>query len=381
MKTFSRPLFFFLMALYSGQQVHAQKIWEHPLVKRFTSSTSDSTRSASLLFLPVLGYAQETGLEFGATGMYNFYTDRSDTSIYTSSINSVISFTTEKQINLKLESDVWTTGNAYHYIAALRYKKFPFNFYGLGDQTRAADKEVITQNFFQFNLEAEKKLLSRYYGGLNVRYEHFEYLQDDGTSFSSPALRGAAGGRYLAIGISQSYDSRNSNTETTRGVYGRVKYAYAPDLWKKENFTGSLLSIDLRGFLPLRQRLTLGIQGIFESVLSDRTPFYLTPQLGNDEMMRGYYQGRYRDENYLAAQTELRYRIHPRIGLAAFVGAGTVYHGSVDLSRLKLAGGGGFRYFFDLEHHSSIRFDYAIGEKKAGESRQGGFYLALGQAF
>src|SRR5690606_19621758 len=84
-----------------------------------------------LLFLPVLGYAQETGLEFGATGMYNFYTDRSDTSIYTSSINSVISFTTEKQINLKLESDVWTTGNAYHYIAALRYKKFPFNFYGL----------------------------------------------------------------------------------------------------------------------------------------------------------------------------------------------------------------------------------------------------------
>ena len=381
MKTLSRSVLFFLIAIYSGQQVYAQNIWDHPLIKRFTSSTSDSTRSASLLFLPVLGYAQETGLEFGATGIYNFYTDRSDTSIFTSSVNSVVSFTTEKQVNLKLESDVWTTGNAYHYIAAIRYKKYPFNFYGLGDQTLAADKQVITQNFFQINLEAEKKLLPRYYAGLNLLYENFDYLQDDGTSFTSPSLTGAAGGRYLAFGVSQSYDSRNSNTETNKGLYGRIKYAYAPDFWKEENFTGSLLSIDLRGFVPLRERLTLGVQGILETVLSKSTPFYLTPQLGNDEMMRGYYQGRYRDENYLAMQSELRYRLHPRIGLAAFFGAGTVYRNSVDLSKLKLAGGGGFRYFFDLEHHSSIRFDYAIGEKKAGESRQGGFYLALGQAF
>lgn len=381
MKTLRSSVLLFLIAVCSGQQAQAQKIWHHPLIKRFTSSTADSTRSASVLFLPVLGYAQETGLEFGATGMYNFYTDRSDTSIFTSSINSVVSFTTEKQVNLKLESDLWTTGNAYHYIAAIRYKKYPFNFYGLGDETLAADKQVIIQKFFQINLEAEKKLLPRYYGGLNMLYENFDYLQDDGSYFTAPSLKGAAGGRYLAFGLSQSYDSRNSNTETTKGAYGRAKYAYAPNFWGAENFTGSLLSVDLRGFVPLHDRLTLGIQGILETVLSENTPFYLTPQLGNDEMMRGYYQGRYRDENYLAMQSELRYRLHPRIGLAAFFGAGTVYRNSIDLSKLKLAGGGGVRYFFDLEHHSSIRFDYAIGEKKAGESRQGGFYLALGQAF
>lgn len=381
MKTLSRILFLTLIALLSGQPARAQKLWDHPLVKRFTSSTSDSTRSGSLLFLPVLGYSQETGLEFGATGIYNFYTDRADTGIFTSNLNSVVSFTTEKQVNLKLESDLWTTGNTYHYIAALRYKKYPFNFYGLGDQTRADDKQVLTQNFFQVNLEAEKKILPRYYAGLNVLFENFDYREEDGTDFTSPSLAGAGGGRYLAFGISQSYDSRNSNTETTKGFYARGKYAWAPDFWGGEHFTGSLLSVDLRGFLPLQRQLTLGFQGILETVLSDSTPFYLTPQLGNDEIMRGYYQGRYRDENYLAVQSELRYRLHPRIGLAAFLGAGSVYRNEIDLSKLKLAGGGGVRYFFDLEHHSSIRFDYAIGEKKAGEGRQGGFYLALGQAF
>src|SRR5690606_17025280 len=110
-------------------------------------------------------------------------------------------------------------------------------------------------------------------------------------------------------------------------------------------------------------------------------PFYLTPQLGSDAMMRGYYQGRYRDKSYLSGQGELRYRVHPRIGLAAFVAAGNVYSDAIDLSATKFSGGGGFRYFFDLEHNTSVRFDYAIGEKNPGEKRQGGFYLALGQAF
>lgn len=107
----------------------------------------------------------------------------------------------------------------------------------------------------------------------------------------------------------------------------------------------------------------------------------MTPQLGSDEMMRGYYQGRYRDKNYLAVQSEIRYRVHPRIGMVAFIGAGTVYHDTINLSNFKLSGGGGLRYFFDLEHNSSVRFDYAIGEKNPGEKRQGGFYIALGQAF
>ena len=43
--------------------------------------------------------------------------------------------------------------------------------------------------------------------------------------------------------------------------------------------------------------------------------------------------------------------------------------------------GGGLRYFIDLEHHSSIRLEYGFGEKRPGEKRQGGFYLALSEAF
>src|SRR5690606_17443549 len=108
---------------------------------------------------------------------------------------------------------------------------------------------------------------------------------------------------------------------------------------------------------------------------------YLLPQLGNDEMMRGYYQGRYRDRNMAAIQSEVRYRIHPRIGLALFAAAGSVFPNLQALRSIKVSYGGGISYFFDIEHQSSVRIDYGAGEKRIGEKRQNGFYIALGQAF
>lgn len=383
MKTgFNVPLLILVLLLNITPTFAQKRLWDIPIIKRLTSSTPDTSRKATLLVLPTLGYSQETGLEYGLSGMYNFYIDKTDTAIYTSNIIALASLTTQKQVNLKLESDIWTKNNDYHYITTLRYKKYPFNYYGLGALTRDNDKSVLTQNFIQLNFEAEKKVLKNYYVGVNALFESFDFtdFSEEGI-FNPDLIYGGEGGKYLALGISQSYDSRNSNTETTEGLYGRLKYAYAPDFWGATNFHGGILSVDLRSFFTLKKNLVLGLQGLYESVMATDVPFYLTRQLGNDAMMRGYYQGRYRDENYLAAQAELRYRMHPRVGVVAFFGAGSVYQNQPDLSHLKFSGGGGVRYFFDLQHGSSIRFDYAIGEKRQGEKRQGGFYLALGQAF
>src|SRR5690554_5913164 len=228
---------FILIAFLSNfhNQLFAQKrLWDIPIVKKLTTTTKDSTRSPSVLILPVLGYSQETKLELGATGIYNFYVDKTDTTIYTSNINTVVSFTTEKQINLKLESDIWTKNNDYHYITALRYKKYPFNYYGIGDETFASDKTLLSQRFIQFNFELEKKIVKKYYTGVNILFENFTYKeQSQNGNFDPSQVYGGYGGKYLALGLSQSYDSRNSNTETTKGLYGRIKYAYAPDFWKK----------------------------------------------------------------------------------------------------------------------------------------------------
>ena len=65
------------------------------LIKKLFSNDADSTRSPSFLALPVLGYAQETGLEFGAISLYSFYTDRKDTLTRASRLSGVATFTTK----------------------------------------------------------------------------------------------------------------------------------------------------------------------------------------------------------------------------------------------------------------------------------------------
>ncbi|MEO8796197.1 MAG: BamA/TamA family outer membrane protein, partial [Daejeonella sp.] len=189
-------------------------------------------------------------------------------------------------------------------------------------------------------------------------------------------------GKIFFAGVSQSIDSRNTNTYTTKGTYIKVNYSYAPDFFGGDNFNGSLLKADFRTFKSLASKLVLGVNGNYQSLNGNRSPFYLLPQLGNDNIMRGYYTGRYRDNNLLALQAEIRYRFNPRFGLVGFAGGGTVYKSrNFSFADLKPSLGGGFRYFFDVERGLSVRMDYAIGEKRAGESRQSGFYLALGESF
>ena len=98
--------------------------------------------------------------------------------------------------------------------------------------------------------------------------------------------------------------------------------------------------------------------------------------------MRGYYTGRYRSQNLLAAQTEYRFRFIPRVGAAAFLGFGNVYSfRGFSFNDLKPSTGAGLRYFINPKNGTTLRLDYAFGEKRANEKRQQGFYLSFGEAF
>lgn len=368
--------------VFSSFAQEKKSFWEHKLIKRFVSPEKDSTRSAGFVVVPALGYAQETGLEFGLAGVYNFYVDKADTTIRTSNLTFIGTFTTERQTNLKLESDTWTTGNQYHYISELRFRNFPFNFYGLGNQTAQRDEDVLLMQLVKIRLEGERRLAPGYYAGLNFAFEHFIFTdRQRGGIFDNRPPYGQDGGYHLLLGISQLFDTRDRNTYTTKGYYLRTKYVYSPGIGGGNHFKGSIVDVDARAFFPLTNQLTLGLDANYKTSFGASVPFYVYQELGGDMMMRGYYTGRYRDRSLLALQSELRYRFHPRLGVVGFAGTGSTYSHGLRNARLVPSYGGGLRYFFDLEHNSSIRLDYGFGERRPGEKRQGGFYLSLSESF
>ncbi|MFZ4863462.1 polymerase [Sphingobacterium sp. Mn56C] len=351
------------------------------IAKKVFSAQGDSTRSASFMALPALAYAQETGFEFGIASNYNFYLDKKDPQSRTSSVMLIGTLTTKNQKKININTDIWTKNNDYHILGELRLRDWPFNFYGIGNDTWQKDENNLDQKLYRVKLDVEKKVISNLYVGINANYDNFSFkdLLGDGI-FEQSNLTGKNGGQFLALGFSTLYDTRNVTTYTTAGMYARVKWAYAPRIFKADDFKGSLTEVDVKGFIPFNRKVTLAAQGIYRGTQGKNIPFYVMRDLGGDMIMRGYYLGRYKDNNYIASQAELRYRLHPRFGVSGFVGTGSTFSDNHKI-RMVPSYGGGLRYFFSIEHSSSIRIDYAIGEQRPGEKRQSGFYLSVSEAF
>ncbi|PST84713.1 polymerase [Pedobacter yulinensis] len=373
-----------LISLLALSLLAAPAAAQRKLIEKYLSNKKDSSRRPSFMPVPVFGYSQEIGVEFGLGALYSFYADRTDTAQRSSNFSGNLSTSTKKIFNISLNADGWAKGNRYHYIADVKIRKMPFDFFGTGNSTAEADKDRLVQNMVKLAFDLEKRLLPHAYTGVSTAFEQYHFTDKAaGGMFSQPDLTGAPGGRALFIGLSQSYDTRNSNNYPGRGFFGRVTYQYAPDLFGAGHFSGSRITANLSNFWTLHPKFILGAQGIYQTVQSRNTPFWMLPQLGNDEMMRGYYTGRYRDENLLAFQAELRFRYNHRFGAAVFAGTGQVFG---EKSNLAMRGfkpnyGAGFRYFFDPEKGLSVRLDYGVGEKRPNEKRQGGFYISLAEAF
>ena len=344
----------------------------------------DSTKHSSFVILPVLSSAPETGLEIGGAGLYSYYSDtakKSNTKV--SNIFGYATVTTKGQSRFSLSTTYFSPQNTWHLYSAISYTHFPFNFYGIGNDTRKADGELVDEKRFKLNFDAERLVTKNLYagivaGGFNYKYSDLDPI---GFHFETDPIADRFGGASVFIGPSLIYDTRNNNTYTTKGMIITAYYNLMHGILSNNNYVGGFLNLEYSQFFLLSKRLVLGIDIQEQSLTGGQSPFYLLPSLGSDEMMRGYYNGRYRDRNFIAGQAELRYRITDRIGIVGFLGTGEVAHSSFSINSLKPDYGGGLRYFFDTEKGLSIRADYGIGEKAPGESRQSGFYIGLGQAF
>ncbi|MBD1392822.1 BamA/TamA family outer membrane protein [Mucilaginibacter glaciei] len=345
--------------------------------------SKDSTKKASFVLLPVLSTAPETGLEIGGSALYSFYTDTVSRNTRVSNIFAYGTITTKGQSRINLSSSYWAPQNKYHYTGSVGYINFPFDFYGVGNNTRKADADRLGQKRVRVTATAEKKLGNNIYVGLvGGGYDYrFDDQNTTGIFATDPTIEGRHGGTFLYIGPSLVFDSRNNNTYTTKGIHFTSYLNLMKGVNSNNGYSGGLFNAEYAQYFRVSKRFVLAVDIQEQSLTGSQSPFYLLPALGSDEMMRGYYNGRFRDRNLLAGQTELRYRLADRIGIVGFLGAGQVFNKKFDLSEFKPNYGGGLRYFFDTEKGLSIRVDYGVGEKRPGESRQSGVYIGLGEAF
>jgi len=259
-------------------------------------------------------------------------------------------------------------GNDRYYIGiSADYFRFVDKFWGIGNNTPDFDSAGYIRKLIWLNLEFDVSVVGPLKVGVNYDFNSTTIEDKQSNPFLlSGSVTGSDGGTSSGIGAVLFADTRNSAFYPTKGGYYKLSFLTAVD-WLGSSFSFRRWILDLRHYVSMSSSLVLAMQ-VFGTAITGDPPFYMLPALGGDNIMRGYYEGRYRDKFYLAAQGELRVRLTKRWGLVGWAGIGDV-SGDIPGFRLKDGKptfGVGVRFALDPVEVVNVRADFGYGQDTRG---------------
>lgn len=333
-----------------------------------------------LLIFPLVARSTETSWVFGVANAFIFKTNKKDTALRVSTIPSGFLYTLNNQILIALGANIFLPKERYIIRFENSFSKFPDKFWGIGNKTDGKEPESYTFTQFYINPQLYRKVQGNLFLGAGLDFQRVFNLEYSANGyFDQDKVLGAYDrGEYSVLGYSFfiNYDSRNHAYQPNNGSLFRVKFSdFNKGFISDYNFT--VLEIDYRKFIKVSRKSILAIQSLntfnFGSV-----PYRNLSILGGNNMMRGYYAGRYRDRKSLTAQVEYRFPIKGRFAGVAFGSIGEVANdfGDFSVDRIKPAIGTGLRFAVLKQEKLNLRFDLAAGN--GGELN---YYIVLAESF
>lgn len=346
-------------------------LWTLPPVSSAQTPPDSAVTETSWYAFPTLFYTPETSVGGGAAG--GFVAPLSGS--VPSSLQGDLSATLRSQYQFNLDADLYLGEGRWRVLGDVSLSSFPDVFYGIGPQARSAMEEEYTSRFADASVQAERRIASLARVGVRMRLRTEAITSvEEGQLLDTAAVPGHSGGRAAGIGLVVTRDTRDRLFFPLRGHYLTVYgVAHGPALGSDYTFTRGVL--DARAFVPLGRKHVLALQG-YADVMSGTAPFTMLPELGGMLRMRGYREGRFRDDVMLTAQAEWRFPLVWRFDGALFGSVGAVSDrlGTWGAGGVERAAGVGLRFRMnDAGVH--LRLDYAVGRGTSG------FYATAAQPF
>ncbi|GAA3934355.1 BamA/TamA family outer membrane protein [Hymenobacter algoricola] len=370
-----------------------------PKTGRFAKLLEASDKP-SFVPIPVLFSQQETGLAVGLSVLpvWRFGTD---TTTRKSNARFVGWISQKKQTSLQVTHNVFTPGEKLYLLGEISYYDVNFFYYGIGNDTRKADESEVAYKLFIFNQRVMPRIAPNLFAGLQYRFTGLRSVKYDQpgeeggiNKFQKDINDGrisaleAGGGNTSGFGPAVLYDGRDNVLATYRGQYLHLHSMFAGK-YAGSDYTFSRFQIDARHFQPLfgNTKTILALQYLGQFHTGGKVPFRELSAFGADlggsiynyaTLMRGIYEGRFRDRQMMTFQAELRRKLFWRIDGAVFGAVGEVANQVKDFSPdgTKFAAGVGGRFNFNRRDRLNLRLDYGVGS--GGNS---GVYFSVGEAF
>jgi hypothetical protein len=337
-----------------------------------TDSTYKRFRTSAL---PVVFYSPETRLGLGAAAIIVFRIGK-DTATRKSNIVPYVVYTVNHQILTALPFTLFGKKEKWRSEGELTYYLYPEYYYGIGNSTKLEDKDLYSYRWMRVYHRTLLKVKPDVFAGIvqeiiymgNVRSSSTGKLQMD-----KPA--GYQGSFISGLGPCLVIDKRDNVLNASKGYYLEV-FGSLHGKATLSDYNYSRSHIDFRCYKKTGKRILVATQ-VFARFSRGNIPFKQLSDLGGDQIMRGYYKGRYRDNHLGAAQVELRWNVWRRWGLAFFGGLGKVANRYSDFAEgnWKTSYGGGLRFKIDRKENYNLRLDVGIGRDMTG------LYLSFAEAF
>jgi outer membrane protein assembly factor BamA len=337
---------------------------------------SAEVKRSGLVGIPFLFYTPETKIAAGGAVNHYFREPKSEMTSRPSSIELSFIYTQKKQLEVSLDADLYWRDEAYHLSGAVRHTKFPDLFYGIGHDTSEDDEEEYTHRTAEFQITFLKRARPGLYLGILYDFRHSKIIKrEENGLLSKGNIPGSEGGRTAGAGILVNWDTRDNIFSATSGSFHQLSATLFGDALGGD-YKFNKYTLDFRQYFPIFASHVLAFQAYLNFITGD-PPYHSLSLLGGQDLMRGHYQGRYRDKMMLAFQTEYRMPVWWRLGLVGFAGLGEVASemGNFELSNFKYSLGLGVRYEFIRAEKINLRLDIGYG----GESFQ--LYANMLEAF
>jgi Omp85 superfamily domain len=345
-----------------------------------SKNDSVKTYKNKLLIFPLAARSTETSWVFGVANAFIFKTNKKDTALRVSTIPSGFLYTLNEQILIALGANIFLPKERYIIRFENSFSKFPDKFWGIGNKTDGKDPESYTFTQFYINPQLYRKVRGNLFLGAGADFQrvfNLEY-QANGYFDQDKVLGASDRNEYNVFGYSLfiNYDSRNHAYQPDRGALFRVKFSDFNKAFVSD-YDFRVFEIDFRKFIKVSRKSILAIQS-FNTFNFGNVPYRNLSILGGNNMMRGYYAGRYRDKMFMSAQVEYRFPIKGRFAGVAFGSIGEVASdlGNFSFNLIKPAVGTGLRFAVLKQEKLNLRVDLAAGN--GGELN---YYIVLAESF
>lgn len=343
-----------------------------------TGAESSKYKNAFVV-IPAIGHTPNTDWFFTASGNYLFKLNGQDSTTRTSNFNLYLIYTLENQILIWCDYKFFFNKEKYILSGDIGFVSFPQVYYGIGNNTSDVNKEDFSYNALFIKQILSQKIISDLFVKVGYDYYNVFNVVRKKNGLLDLIERPAAydGGVASGIVLGMGYDSRNNVLNSSKGIFLNFKSTFYSKMLGS-GFVFQSYILDARKYHKLfkTREDVIAFQG-YGLFNFGEIPFPLMAKLGGDMIMRGYYNGRYRDNHLLAIQAEYRLHLWKRIGIVGFAGLGDVADEirKFNLNDIKYSYGLGFRFKVIKKENLNIRIDYGI------TSISGNFYITISEAF